>query len=228
MDVIHVTKLKEIICAGHLNQGEIGTNLLSWWNYVREEKPCNLPNNKLNRSEIKKICKHDSGYSEAECIAAVMAWGGQNRKHGKILFNRLSEIEPIVMQMRAGKISILEAYSAFDQIWKSKEPLGMGAAYFTKLIFFCEPSHKGYIMDQWTSKSINLIMGNPVVDLNYGLVTKKNNADNYKLFCELIEKLALDNGISGEEAEIAIFSRGGKKKAPWRHYVVEQLAKEAA
>jgi len=109
----------------------------------------------------------------AGILAAVMAWGGQNRKYGVMLFDRFDEIQPIISGIRQGELNYLEAYNEFYKVWLKPERLGMGAAYFTKLIFFCEPDHKGYIMDQWTSKSINLLTGEEIVHLTGTQVSKK-------------------------------------------------------
>ncbi|HPF78662.1 MAG TPA: hypothetical protein PLF01_05135 [Alphaproteobacteria bacterium] len=209
--------LPEILSSDQL----VGNKIRSWWNDVTNHAPCNLPDHQLTRKALKELCRKDSGYEDIECLAAVMAWGGQNRRHAKILFQRFDdEVKPIISNMRQEKISFIEAYKDFDEVWKKPERLGMGAAYFTKLIFFCEPSHKGYIMDQWTSKSINLIAQKSIVDLQYGYVSKKNNVDNYKNFCQLMEDIARELNISGEIAERAMFSKGGWKKAAWRAHVL--------
>jgi hypothetical protein len=206
----------------------VGFNIKNWWDYValkldQQLTTANLPDDKMTRTQLKEFCNADSQASEIECAAAVMAWGGQNRKHGITLFNRFEEIEPIIKDMRGGKINHLESYQRFYDIWKQPENLGMGAAYFTKLIFFCEPSHKGYIMDQWTSKSVNLLTGKDVIHLTAGYVNKKNTIDNYKNFCEYTESLASNLGTSGENVEIAMFSKGGRERWPWRQYVVDQM-----
>lgn len=209
----------------------VGFNIKNWWGDVepRLEHQCpaiNLPNDKMTRTQLKELCHANSGATDLECAVAVMAWGGQNRKHGIKLFNRFAEIKPIIGDMRSGNITHLDAYERFDGICKQPENLGMGAAYFTKLIFFCEPSHKGYIMDQWTSKSVNLLTGKDVVYLTAGHVNKNNKVENYQRFCEYIEKLASKLGTSGENVEIAMFSKGGRKKWPWRKYVVDQTKKQ--
>jgi hypothetical protein len=155
-----------------------------------------------------------------------MAWGGQNREHGVTLFNRFDEIQPIIHDMRAGSISYLQAYECFHKIWAGPDKLGMGAAYFTKLIFFCDPNHNGYIMDQWTSKSINMLMNDSIVHLTSGHVNKKNTAQNYRLFCDLTNEIAKKLGRNGEEIEIGMFSKGGRKKWAWRRYVWEHTQNE--
>lgn len=153
-----------------------------------------------------------------------MAWGGQNRKHGQTLFARFDEIEPIIDDMRTERIDHIQAYKNFDEVWQKDVPLGMGAAYFTKLIFFCEPSHKGFIMDQWTSKSTNLICDENIVHLASGHVSKKNDAETYDQFCAIVTDIAQDLKIPAEMVEMAMFSKGGRNKEPWRDYVVKQYA----
>ena len=207
-----------------------GSNIKNWWSCVKPKlaykcPKINPPNDKMTRTQLKKLCHANSGASDLECAVAVMAWGGQRRNHGIMLFDRFAEIKPIIGDMRSSNIRHLEAYKRFDGIWKQPKNLGMGAAYFTKLIFFCEPSHKGYIMDQWTSKSVNLLTGKDVVYLTAGHVNKKNTDKNYQHFCEYIEKLASKLGTSGENVEIAMFSKGGRKKWPWREYVVNKTKK---
>lgn len=205
----------------------VGSNIQQWWDYVacRLEQPhivSMLPDNKIKRTELKQFCSADSSASDIECAAAVMAWGGKNRIHGVTLFNRFSEIQPIIKDMRNAKITRFDAYERFDYIWKKPKNLGMGAAYFTKLIFFCEPSHKGYIMDQWTSKSVNLLTKQKLVYMTNGNPNKENTVDNYVRFCECLENLASQLKTSGENIEIAMFSKGGRNKWPWRQYVVSK------
>ncbi|MCL4677927.1 MAG: hypothetical protein KJ017_04955 [Alphaproteobacteria bacterium] len=231
MSNLHYDKFSQYLAGAISEEKPIGFNVKEWWEYVasgleQQHFKANFPNEKQTRTKLKNLCRKDSGTSHIECVAAVMAWGGQNRKHGITLFNRFNEIEPIIRDMRMGSISHYEAYERFDSIWKKPQNLGMGAAYFTKLIFFCDPTHKGYIMDQWTSKSVNLLKGEEIVHLTYGYVNKSNTVDNYKNFCEFIDQLAEKLRVSGENVEIALFSKGGRKKWPWRQYVWENQNKE--
>ncbi len=222
----------------------IGSNTSEWWNWVANQisgdkqikpyKLAKLPfddekNSRFKRSTLKKICDKNSGFSDLDCAISIMAWGGQNRKHAVTLFERFkNDVQPIIHGMRQGSLSYLDAYEKFYNIWIKPEKLGMGAAYFTKLIFFCEPSHKGYIMDQWTSKSINLLTGQEVVNLPYDHVSKKNTVETYKKFCDLTETLATQLGYTGEEIELAMFSRGGRSKWDWRQYVCDNYPKRKA
>jgi hypothetical protein len=143
--------------------------------------------------------------------------------------------------MRHERLSHLEAY---DEFYKLKhDPTyklpGLGPAFFTKLIFFCLPPHKGYIMDQWTAKSVNLLTGKNIVSFSDGYVSEKNTICNYECFCEVIEQLGqrlhgenkeknnkkIENG---EKIEMAMFSRGvyrSEKRWPWRQYVIKKMPK---
>ena len=203
-----------------------------WADFVIERSSHKFKSEKLTadrllRQELKKICDVSSGYSNEECVASIMAWGGQNRKHGVFVFNRFNEITDVVSKLRAGELNRFEAYQAFYDIWMRREPqpLGMGAAYFTKIIFFCGQGHDGYIMDQWTSKSANILNKTPLINLTSGHVNKKNGVEQYKLFCELVEEVAKTLGMSAEEVELSMFSRGGRKKLPWRKFVIENYKK---
>lgn len=203
----------------YTQEGWVGNNLKNWWEDVTNDAS-NLPSSKFTRQELKELCRNRS-FSNKECLGAVMAWGGQNRKHGRIVFSRFDEIEPIIDDMRSSRIDHVQAYKNFDEIWKKRKPLGMGAAYFTKLIFFCEPSHQGFIMDQWTSKSTNLLCDKAVIHLSQGYVSKKNDFQTYVQFCAVISDIAKRLDISPENIEMSMFSSGGRKKEKWREYVVK-------
>lgn len=233
---VHYDNFKQRAC---YQQDWEGSNVRNWFNdvmliyYKRKYNELNgmipnnaldLPNEKLTRARLKEICS-DKNFSDLECLAAVMAWGGQNRNYGAMLFSRRNEVLPVVKKLRQGRSSPKEAYSEFLEIWEQDKPLGMGAAYFTKLIFFCDPNHKGFIMDQWTAKSVNLICGEKIVDLQGGYVSKKNDAEVYEHFCNIIGKIAKDLDKSEEKIEIAMFSKGGRKKDAWREYVVREYEK---
>mgnify|MGYP000005039375 CR=1 FL=1 len=209
----------------------VGFDIKKWWGDVSPQLDKNypvteLPQGQMTRTQLKELCQFESGWRDWECAVAIMAWGVQRRNHGVMLFNRFKEIEPIIRDMRSDILTPFDAYKRFDQIWKQPKPLGMGAAYFTKLIFFCEPSHNGDIMDQWTSKSINLLTGENIVYLSdAGQVNKWNCVKNYETYCSYVKELASKLNTSSEEIEIAMFSKGGKKKAGWRQYVVDHTNK---
>ncbi len=77
-------------------------------------------------------------------------------------------------------------------------------------------------MDQWTSKSVNLISGKGIVNFTYaGHVSDENDASTYTEICEFVEHLAQQSAEDAEETEIRLFSHGGKKKGAWRSLVKE-------
>ena len=107
-----------------------------------------------------------------------------------------------------------------------------GPAYFTKLMFFmshlAEPC---FIMDQWTARSINLLVDKQLITMrkskNPSPSKEGNSGKIYNTFCQVIEDLSKKiteikkpRTISPEDVEQLIFSRGGKKnKLEWRKYV---------
>jgi hypothetical protein len=103
---------------------------------------------------------------------------------------------------------------------------GMGPAYYTKLICFLNPSLKGYIMDQWTGKSVNMLMGSAAgktvaLDVRTGLVLRTNQDSTYEWFCQSIEEIGRRLGCNYLQAEEYIFSSGGRKKGSWRQLVYD-------
>ena len=207
----------------------IGANLSRWWHHVSAETRFHpptadrLPDTQIKRECLKIFCHQDSGYADWQCLAAVLAWGGQNHKNGALCFDHFeAEFQPVIAAMRQGQMTSTDAYETFDDLWKKRPAKGLGAAYFTKLIYFCVSTHDGYIMDQWAAKSINLLTGQDIVKLSSGWIDQCNTAANYEAYCAAVERLADDLDTTGEEIELTLFSRGGRQKWPWRQYVVDQ------
>jgi hypothetical protein len=100
----------------------------------------------------------------------------------------------------------------------------MGPAYYTKLICFTNRNLGGYIMDQWTAKSINLLTNSNLVSLTSGgLVSDSNDCNTYEMFCNYIEELAKHTKLSPLDTEEALFSYGGKKKGYWRNTIIKHF-----
>jgi len=198
----------------------IGLNVLDWWESVFPDQKTKLPSKSVSRDELKALCA-DQAFSDQEAVAAVLAWGGMRRNHGRGLSPNLQKICRIVASLRSGQLTRYEAFSAFYTLRLEGSLTGMSAAYFTKLIFFCAPKNDGYIMDQWTSKSVNLISGKQVVNLTHaGHVSDHNTATTYIKFCEYVEELSKRGCWTPEETEIRLFSYGGRNKGEWRSYVI--------
>ncbi len=224
----HYSKFKEYSkdCFKTEDNG-ITTNIEDWWEHVTGKINGRFPspeNKKITRQILKDICNKNSKYTDKECLASIMAWGGQNRKHGKLLFEKtafLNKVLSIISDMRNEQLTPIQAYDKFYNLRQQKEIPGMGVAYFTKLIFFCESSHTGYIMDQWTSKSVNLLHDKEIVKFSGNWVTDINNSNVYANFCNITNDIASSLNVSAEKVEIAMFSKGGHKKADWRKYLIK-------
>lgn len=190
-----------------------------------------LPGKKLNRAELRDFC---SNADPSAAVATVLAWGGMKVAHGKRIVSPSfwAKLKPIAAELKQGELHRKTAYDTLMQYRAENRGCGLGPAYFTKLIYFLDPKHNGYIMDQWTSLSVNLVFskgGRPIVDMvtstyrgrRTDTVSDKNKPDNYDAFCLCIEHLAEKLGTTDPStAEEWAFSRGGKSPAPWRAYVL--------
>ena len=144
------------------------------------------------------------------------------RDHGRMLFDNLNYLLPFVDLLRNKKIE--SRFEAFDKIQKiriSGKLPGLGIGYFTKLICFLAPQLNGYIMDQWVSKSINLLSDKEIVRItNKVWVDDRNNADVYERFCTKIDEIAEILECDGFEAEKRLFSVG-RGNGTWRKYLIK-------
>lgn len=197
-----------------------GINAINWGKYFHKDNLNISLDTKLTRAELLNS-EFVKELSNEELAIAILSWGGMNREHGKSLFEH-KEWTAVVANMRNGSIkSRKDAYELFQNLRKNGKLTGMGPAYFTKLICFVNPKLNGYIMDQWTSKSINIICNKNVIKLSkVGNVTDKNDSDNYETFCLIVEDLASKLNLNPLSMEEQLFSSGGFHKGTWRNYVV--------
>ena len=176
-----------------------------------------LPDDHVPKPDLRAFCQFVANTHEA-CFVAVMAWGGMRRSSARSAWNERHRWLPIVEELRGGGISRTGAYKRFHN---ARVP-GLAPAYFTKLIHFLRPERDGYILDQWTAKSVSLLFGHGIISITReGWVDRTNDATVYGRYCEAVERLAEKRGITSEAAEEMMFSRGGKAKQPWRQYVVQ-------
>lgn len=199
-----------------------GINALNWAKYVDAEFNDEKLNKKLTRIDLLSK-EFVDGLDNIAISYAILSWGGMNREHGKALFAK-SEWLDIVHEIRNKIVtSREEAFEKFYLLKEENKLPGMGPAYFTKLICFLNPELNGYIMDQWTAKSVNVICGKEVVKLTpQGFVdTIKNNASVYLAFCDVIDKIAEEMKMKGIDVEESMFSNGGRKKGGWRSFLIE-------
>jgi hypothetical protein len=96
---------------------------------------------------------------------------------------------------------------------------GLGPAYFTKLLYFFQRNPDCYIMDQHTAKSVNLLTGNWLVRMVGNAVSNLNKCGNYQAYCEEVDTIAGLVGVSGEQAEEMMMSKGGHHPWPWRAHM---------
>lgn len=152
----------------------------------------------------------------------ILAWGRINRLHAATVF-RNEDIWLPAMQRALDAPTRAEAYAAFQTAALATR--GMGPAYFTKILFFARPDLSAYIMDQWTARSVNLLLDAPAIRMvNRVAVCKSNGPEVYEHFCGVVEDLAASFGKSGAHIESCLFSTGGRGKAaaPWRQHVRNQ------
>lgn len=222
----------------------------SWFAWVQKNtgpqaaickfKDTHLPHEQVSRAQLKALVKN-SAIDTLSCCIAILAWGGMNRQHGTRLFSSSQEWVFIADEIRHGKINRAEAYQQFAKLRAAKKLPGMGPAYFTKLIFFLMPDDqsKGYIMDQWTSVSVNLLFEKPLIDTTVLKIKKQdgsfrvaeivkdsNSHLQYEMFCQSVEWLAKKINVSPELAEEMMFSEG-RGNGTWRNYVIDQRSKNS-
>ena len=202
-----------------------------------------FPNEVLSR-EVLRRCLWNQPDPKVSALL-VLAWGEMRVDHARRLLN--ADAQPfvdLVTRLRASELTRGEAYSAFCELAASKSIPGLGPAYFTKLIYFlrypdADETDVGFIMDQWTATSVNLLFGDKIVEmnkapLNKSYVSAQNTAVNYERFCRLIEYIAHQWRARAEHVEMTLFGRGGKDRdrssrftrdggVLWRQHVLASL-----
>lgn len=202
-----------------------------WWQHVSKslkiQPNLDLPDVRVSRQNLIDFSQKRE-FDDLHFSVCILAWGGMNRKHGAMALNHFEHWHPILSSLREGRISWRDAYSYFSKLRTKSLLPGMGPAYFTKLIFFGCAGREGYIMDQWTGRSINLLTNRQVVNLSWSSyrgrtsaqVSDQNTVRNYEEFCTLVDELStiVGEGKTGCEIEAALFSEG-RGKGNWRRYV---------
>lgn len=201
----------------------------SWHALVFETDAVQLPERGMDRTQLKEFAAGRS--SESEVFSAIMAWGGMNRRHGSRVAQNFQPIAEIIKSLRSDELSRRDAYNAFAAARRARQAVGLGPAYFTKLIFFASPRHDGYILDQWTGRSVNLLSGREVVKIRKNsqlvdgrtqqnvMITDGTTAEMYEDFCVILEEIAHSAAVTPEQIELRLFSGGGKKAGAWREHL---------
>lgn len=209
--------------AKHIPQGRVGRNGLNFGKKVQniEELPAIL-NQQFDRNSLFDCCRNPNN-SNLAVTTAILAWGGMRFDHARTLFQHWNHLDPIVKDLRTGTIqSRLEAFYRIQQQRSLGNLPGLGIGFFTKLICFLNPNLNGFILDQWTGKSINLLYDEKFIIIsNTGWVTDNNTPEIYNEFCNRVEHLAEILTIESIMAEELLFSTGGRKRGQWRSYLIK-------
>jgi hypothetical protein len=186
------------------------------------------PRKKLKRGDVDDIVRRES-VSDADASVLVFAWGGMTVKNAKSVINSKDHWLGIVAELRRGRITYLDAYERFYEQSRKGHMPGCGPAYYTKLIFFFTKhlDERGFIMDQWLGRSINLLADREIVlftrdrrkmPLKQRYVSKGNSTAIYAEFCKAISDLArlrveaiADIRGEQESIEMRLFSEGRGK-----------------
>lgn len=225
------------------DQSPFGSAPREWLTWVYKDSNNQLLKQSLSLVSDKPIRREDiyqmvtsRNIETITCVATILAWGGMQRPNGSSALSTVSYWLPVCDEIRSGKLSRIEGYEKLMSIRIKNQMIGMGPAFFTKLIFFLMHGQKnqGYIMDQWTGASVNLLSESELVKLKkqknkkkntYSeIVDDKNTAKDYENFCSYVEYLAEKLKQNPVSVELAMFSEG-RGKGTWRNYVVASRLK---
>ena len=206
----------------------------------------------ISVDDLKKFCKSEKSYIKK--IIAIFAWGGMNEKYfitcmtGRKVIKSKDQNKYLIDQ-DSKKISsnhkhlviLLKSIQRIDlsrkEIFKLFQHLNLSGckiAYFTKLMFFLAPKENWcFILDQWTGRSVNLLLGpdDSLINMNHDkknnkqYVNDKNTEETYEMFCNIIEDLSirissdLKINFQPHHVEQLLFSRPNPNKLSWRTYV---------
>jgi len=202
-------------------QGVVGAPLRPWAASLRPSLPVTildkLPETALCRDRLREFC---ADADTPVAFLAIAAWGGMHRLHASRAWQAQTSWMAILEGIRSSRRTRGEDFAVLHELQVEKRFPGVGAPYFTKLLFFLRQEPDAYIMDQWTAKSVNLLTGREVVKVSRaGWVGPDNDRKRYDEFCEVVDHLAKLLGCAGSAAEHALISRGGRKPWKWRKYV---------
>jgi hypothetical protein len=199
-----------------------GSECQSWSTSVTGAVRPHLPAARQTRGELVTFLQ-TAGLADEDAYLAIMAWGAQNRRNGRTAWAGFAQLAPIIDALRRDHVSAFEAYTRFHHVTVAHEPRvkGLGPAYYTKLLYFLSARQVAPIMDQWTAKSMQLLVARsraePIIKLSsQGYVSPQNTVVVYELFCSFVAQIAQRYEISVGSAEALAFSGSGQ---PWRDHV---------
>ncbi len=187
-----------------------------------------FPEQGLSKGELLAHCQ-SSTYSIKEKCIMILIWGGMI---GQRINNTLDYCNGYTAQTELAFLRLMRCrtrFEAFQVLKDSKENNllpGVGVAFYTKFLFFLRPDLNGYILDQWTGKSYNLLMQGENHELGPipfqgNVVQNQTTAEQYEHFCQTIDTLTIaynlhhNTNLSGYQVEGKLFTAGGN----WRAYL---------
>jgi hypothetical protein len=193
-----------------------------------------IPDIRLDRNSVFQICNNEN-YSFAYKVVSAFAWGAmrQSPTGAYLFFNNWNiynnTLEDIIENFRNNATTREITYENI----RNMQTQGCGPAYYTKLLFFFGYGNT-YIMDQWTSKSIELLWTPEdrigiIFDGQRRYIQAANDGGIYDEFCNRLEQLTqiindrLNSNYTANAIEEIIFSNGrymGQLPGQWRQYVV--------
>lgn len=224
-----LTRFKNLNTARSV-QGPIGRKPTDFLSFLRrsgsKRSPGVAPVEKLYpsvlgrccRDEVRRICL-DPRVDLLEAYAVAMAWGGQREKHFKWSIREPALVK-LLESLRSSNCGRAEDFGRARGF--SRSIAGLGVSYWTKLLFFFRPIPDAYILDQWTAKSVAILVPG-VVRLSGDLPSPGTTDDEYQAYCVAVEHLAADMGgdWTPGEVEMALFDRKG---GHWRRWVKENFS----
>lgn len=203
-------------------------NLTSWKSYYDFSNLKLDQTARVRRSDV--ICARDELKTETlPLVMLIFAWGGMNRLHARLFLDAPRTWLATAEGLHSGSLSKIAGYQAFHELSNSGKMPGCGPAYYTKLLTFLPKrgAARGIIMDQWTSRSVNLLANEEIVKTvkarnNKQYVHKANDSSVYGRFCAIVEDLTeIIHGnrdeANVEDIEMRLFSNS---KLRWRQYVL--------
>lgn len=218
---------------GQIQQGAVGYSPKDFWNMITCEGNIQFvhftigisnpePNwwtQKNDRATVIQIVANPD-VPFIEKLIVIFAWGNMPVDNAIQYF-------AFIHNYREYLESILDINKRTNrtEIYRKIRELGMihiGPPFYTKLIYFFmkartnNNTHVGYIMDSVISKSVNYLNNKNIVHFSSGAVAQKNTPETYKIFCNSIEEIAKQLGLTPEETEILMLD---KKHRSWRKII---------
>jgi hypothetical protein len=169
---------------------------------------------------LKKYLNQE-GLDNISILISILAWGNCKISNAREIFKKenLDNILKLIDYLNSHKIINREdAFGYFiENKRKAKLFKGLGIAYFTKLLWFIRPDLNGYILDQYTARSVNYIIGKPLIKLESGkYVSVRNNKSVYENYCKVVEEIAEKIALNPENTEERLF---GGDYPEWRNKI---------